>query len=98
MPPPGHETSAGPPAVPLEAGLGPENPPCPACGEPLFGWLTAPARSEIVRRCERCGLGVAGEASAAEAREALEADLAGGRVAHRQSLPAWLGRGAWAAL
>lgn len=95
---PGHETPTGPPAVPLEAGLGPENPPCPACGEPLFGWLTDPARGETVRRCERCGLGVAGEASAVEAREALEADLAGGRVANRQSLQAWLGRGAWAAL
>ena len=29
------------PVVPLEAGAGPENPPCPACGEPLFGWLSA---------------------------------------------------------
>ena len=31
--------SSGRPVVPLEAGAGPENPPCPACGEPLFGWI-----------------------------------------------------------
>ena len=29
------------PVVPLEAGAGPDNPPCPACGEPLFGWIDA---------------------------------------------------------
>ena len=48
--------------VPLEAGAGPDNPPCPACGEPLFGWIAQ--RSGVagpVRRCESCGLGVVGD-------------------------------------
>ncbi len=93
-----HDAPAGPPAVPLEAGLGPENPPCPACGEPLFGWVEAPGGGETVRRCERCGLGVVGVPDAAEARGALEEDLARGRVANRLSLQASLGGGAWAAL
>jgi hypothetical protein len=49
------------PVVPLEAGAGPENPPCPACGEPLFGWLGGKAGLEgPVRRCESCGLAVVG--------------------------------------
>lgn len=47
--------------VPLEAGAGPENPPCPACGEPLFGWIgEKPGLPGPVRRCESCGLGVVG--------------------------------------
>jgi predicted RNA-binding Zn-ribbon protein involved in translation (DUF1610 family) len=56
------------PVVPLEAGAGPENPPCPACGEPLFGWIAR--RSGLlgsVLRCESCGLGVIGEVEGAEA-------------------------------
>lgn len=54
--------------VPLEAGAGPENPPCPACGEPLFGWIAQkPGLSGPVRRCESCGLGVVGEPAGAEA-------------------------------
>jgi hypothetical protein len=45
--------------VPLDAGAGPENPPCPACGEPLFGWIGEKSGlSGPVRRCESCGLGV----------------------------------------
>ena len=49
------------PVVPLEAGAGPENPPCPACGEPLFGWIAArPGLRGAVSRCESCGLGVVG--------------------------------------
>lgn len=59
--------------VPLEAGAGPDNPPCPACGEPLFGWIGQ--RSGIagpVRRCESCGLAVVGDPI--EPEEAL-ADL-----------------------
>jgi hypothetical protein len=45
--------------VPLEAGAGPENPPCPACGEPLFGWIgRRQGLAGPVRRCESCGLGV----------------------------------------
>lgn len=49
------------PKVPLEAGLGPDNPPCPACGEPLFPWLELPGDRGLARRCEACGLGVLGE-------------------------------------
>ena len=49
------------PVVPLEAGAGPENPPCPACGEPLFGWIGEKEGLDgPVRRCESCGLGVIG--------------------------------------
>lgn len=46
------------PHVPLEAGAGPENPPCPACGEPLFPWVGMPVGTGIAHRCEACGLGV----------------------------------------
>src|SRR6476620_3946150 len=50
------------PVVPLEAGASPANPPCPACGEPLFGWIDARAGlAGPVSRCESCGLGVGGE-------------------------------------
>ncbi|HEX8689403.1 MAG TPA: hypothetical protein VF729_04085 [Solirubrobacterales bacterium] len=90
------------PVVPLEAGAGPENPPCPACGEPLFGWVDAgPALAGPVRRCESCGLAVAGEPPSAE--EALrELDRLGEegslRFANRSSLSAWLGGAGWAGL
>jgi predicted RNA-binding Zn-ribbon protein involved in translation (DUF1610 family) len=54
--------------VPLEAGAGPDNPPCPACGEPLFGWIAQKrGLAGPVRRCESCGLGVVGEVGDAEA-------------------------------
>ncbi len=46
------------PHVPLEAGAGPANPPCPACGEPLFPWVGMPVATGIAHRCEACGLGV----------------------------------------
>jgi hypothetical protein len=89
------------PVVPLEAGAGPDNPPCPACGEPLFGWL--PARGGLhasVRRCESCGLGVVGDAGTPE--EALrELDRLGGqspRIANRASFAAWLGSAGWGGL
>jgi hypothetical protein len=53
--------------VPLEAGAGPENPPCPACGEPLFGWIGAKrGLGGPVRRCESCGLGIVGEPGGAD--------------------------------
>src|SRR6476619_4478166 len=88
------------PVVPLEAGAGPENPPCPACGEPLFGWIDARAGlAGPVRRCESCGLAVVGDPGGAE--EALAAlDASGGEllVANRASLAAWLGGAGWAAL
>ena len=58
------------PVVPLEAGAGPDNPPCPACGEPLFGWIDQRAGlAGPVSRCESCGLGVVGEPG--ELEEAL---------------------------
>jgi hypothetical protein len=90
------------PVVPLEAGAGPENPPCPACGEPLFGWLSAQAGlSGPVSRCESCGLGVVGEPGSPE--EALrELGAPGGdatpRIANRASFAASLGNAGWAGL
>jgi hypothetical protein len=62
------EQTEATPVVPLEAGAGPENPPCPACGEPLFGWIGPKAGlGGPVRRCESCGLGVIGDSAGAEA-------------------------------
>ena len=90
------------PVVPLEAGAGPDNPPCPACGEPLFGWIDA--RSGLrgpVKRCESCGLGIVGETAAvAEALAAL--DRLGGAdgvlIANRAGFAGWIGGAGWAGL
>jgi hypothetical protein len=88
--------------VPLEAGAGPDNPPCPACGEPLFGWIDErPGLAGPVRRCESCGLGVVGESAGAE--EALrELDRLGAgegvKIANRGGLSAWIGGAGWAGL
>jgi hypothetical protein len=88
--------------VPLEAGAGPDNPPCPACGEPLFGWLSArPGLRGPVSRCESCGLGVVGES--ADPEEALhELDRLGGadgpRISNRASFACSLGSAGWAGL
>jgi hypothetical protein len=89
------------PVVPLEAGAGPDNPPCPACGEPLFGWLSPqPGLRGPVSRCESCGLGVVG--APGEPEEALrELDRLGGgqpRIANRASYAASLGSAGWAGL
>ncbi|HEX5929595.1 MAG TPA: hypothetical protein VFY48_09395 [Solirubrobacterales bacterium] len=88
------------PVVPLEAGAGPENPPCPACGEPLFGWISArPGLRDAVRRCESCGLGVAGEPG--EPEEALrELNRLGEppQIANRAGFAASLGSAGWAGL
>jgi hypothetical protein len=89
------------PVVPLEAGAGPENPPCPACGEPLFGWIDArPGMVGPVRRCESCGLGVAGQSGGVE--EALAALDRGGetgvRILDRAGFSAWIGGAGWAGL
>jgi len=88
--------------VPLEAGAGPENPPCPACGEPLFGWIDArPGLAGAVRRCESCGLGVVGESAGAEqALRELDRLDAGGRltIANRGGFSAWIGGAGWAGL
>jgi len=90
------------PVVPLEAGAGPDNPPCPACGEPLFGWIdNRPGLAGPVKRCESCGLGVVGEPG--EAAEALrELDRLGAgqavRIAARDGFAAWIGGAGWAGL
>jgi hypothetical protein len=90
------------PVVPLEAGAGPDNPPCPACGEPLFGWIdNRPGLGGPVSRCESCGLGVVGEPGSAE--EALrELDRLGAEgavtIVSRGSFSAWIGGAGWAGL
>src|ERR1700710_2012632 len=90
------------PVVPLEAGAGPENPPCPACGEPLFGWLAEQERlGASVSRCESCGLGVIGGSAGTE--EALEElDRAGdqerARIVNRAGFACSLGGAGWAGL
>jgi hypothetical protein len=90
------------PVVPLEAGAGPENPPCPACGEPLFGWIgTRSGLTGPVRRCESCGLGVIGSsAGPEEALRELEAHRRGEaiRFANRASVACSLGSAGWAGL
>src|SRR5260221_9222174 len=49
------------PVVPLEAGAGPHNPPRPARGEPLFGWIDErPGLAGPVSRREGCGVGGVG--------------------------------------
>ncbi|HVW48506.1 MAG TPA: hypothetical protein VHA76_15725 [Solirubrobacterales bacterium] len=89
--------------VPLEAGASPENPPCPACGEPLFGWLAEQERlGASVRRCEACGLGIVGGSRGSE--EALAAlDRLGvpqerARIIDRQSFACAIGGAGWAGL
>jgi len=88
------------PVVPLEAGAGPENPPCPACGEPLFGWL--PPRTGLggpISRCESCGLGVVGApGDPAEALRELGAGEHSPQIANRASFAASLGSAGWAGL
>jgi len=90
------------PVVPLEAGAGPENPPCPACGEPLFGWIDQrPGLIGPVSRCESCGLGVAGGPGGPEealrALDRLSADGAA-TIANRGGFSAWIGGAGWAGL
>jgi hypothetical protein len=88
--------------VPLAAGAGPENPPCPACGEPLFGWIDArPGLDGPVSRCESCGLALIG--AVGDAAEALaDLDRRGGReavlIANRDGFSAWLGGAGWSGL
>jgi hypothetical protein len=88
--------------VPLEAGAGPDNPPCPACGEPLFGWLAEEDRlGAPVRRCESCGLGIVGDSTGTE--EALAAldrlgDQERARIVNRASFACSIGGAGWAGL
>lgn len=88
--------------VPLEAGAGPENPPCPACGEPLFGWIAQrPGLAGAVRRCESCGLGVVGEpAGPEEALRELDVCRDGEtiRIENRASFACSLGGAGWSGL
>lgn len=93
-----------PPEVPLEAGIGPANPPCPVCGEPLFGWTMA-AHGVAVRRCEACGLAVVGdpgderEALAELERHRIECDDEPRyRIPNRASFQAWLAGDRWASI
>jgi hypothetical protein len=90
------------PVVPLEAGAGPDNPPCPACGEPLFGWIDSrPGLGGPVSRCESCGLGVVGgPGSAEEALRELDRLGAAGSVTivNRASFSAWIGGAGWRGL
>jgi len=90
------------PVVPLEAGASPENPPCPACGEPLFGWLAPrPGLAGAVKRCESCGLGVVGEdADPEEALRELDRRREGEwvRIDNRDSFAGSLGSAGWAGL
>jgi hypothetical protein len=90
------------PVVPLEAGHGPDNPPCPACGEPLFGAMAARVGLRgAVSRCESCGLGVVGDsARAGEALGELDRLERDGvlQIANRASFAASLGGAGWAGL
>jgi hypothetical protein len=88
--------------VPLEAGAGPDNPPCPACGEPLFGWIGQKRGIDgPVRRCESCGLGVIGEAGGSEeALRELDAlrDGEAIRIENRAGFACSLGGAGWSGL
>lgn len=88
--------------VPLEAGAGPENPPCPACGEPLFGWIDLRAGlAGPVSRCESCGLGVVGGSGGVEEALAALDNFSQGdvtRIANRGGFAAWIGGAGWAGL
>jgi hypothetical protein len=100
----GMSTSATTRVVPLEAGAGPDNPPCPACGEPLFGWIDKRDwTAGPVRRCESCGLGVVGSSAGPdEALRELEACRRGQNegflLPNRASFASSLGGPGWAGL
>lgn len=90
------------PTVPLEAGAGPDNPPCPACGEPLFVWVDLPVDSGLAHRCEACGIGVLRETrTTAGALADLDhgADGRGGFVyENKASVQSFFTGGAWSGL
>lgn len=85
---------------------------CPACGEPLYGWLLVgsgdnggPSDSVVLERCERCRLGVAANLAPVNSTSALldsARPVSDGRlelrVANRASVQASLGGNHWAAL
>jgi hypothetical protein len=81
--------------------------PCPACGQPLYGWLQleTPVGPSLLQRCENCRLGVAADLRSDDVSHELIAGartLTGGelelRVANRGSVQAALGGFNWAAL
>ena len=90
------------PTVPLEAGAGPDNPPCPVCGEPLFVWVDLPVDTGLAHRCEACGLGVMGKTgTTADAIADLERDAGeDGAVVfeNKASLQSFVTGGAWSGL
>ena len=90
------------PQVPLEAAAGPDNPPCPACGEPLFPWVGLPVSSGVAHRCEACGLGtLATIPTTQEALADLDTEAIGnGWFAYdnRRSWQCSLTEGAWSGL
>lgn len=90
------------PKVPLEAGLGPDNPPCPACGEPLFPWVELPGGKGVAHRCEACELGLVGPfigpAEALADLDFLSDDSAVVTFPNRHSLTASLTGGGWSEL
>ena len=80
---------------------------CPACGQPLYGWLQldSPAGPTLLERCESCRLGLAaglGRGDIANELLAAARRLPDGglelRVANRDSWQARLGGLNWAAL
>ncbi len=80
---------------------------CPACGQPLYGWLQleTPAGPALLERCESCRLGLAAGLGPDDVANELLADarnLADGRlelrVANRDSWQARLGGLSWAGL
>ena len=80
---------------------------CPACGQPLYGWLEldTPAGPALLERCENCRLGLAAGLGREDVANELLADarnLAEGelelRVANRDSWQARLGGLNWAGL
>jgi hypothetical protein len=76
---------------------------CPACGEPLYGWITVSAgdarddRTYVVDRCESCGLGVARIEGAASAVDELAPDDEH-PLSNRASWQAGIGGDHWAAI
>ncbi|MGK2933221.1 MAG: hypothetical protein ACSLFD_10730 [Solirubrobacterales bacterium] len=90
------------PQVPLEAGASPDNPPCPACGEPLFPWVGLPVGTGMAHRCEACGLGVLSRTgTTTDALAYLDRGSDGdGNVifSNRASFQAMLTGGAWSGL
>jgi hypothetical protein len=89
------------PVVDLRTATSSENPPCPVCGDPLFGWALLRDGEVPVRRCETCGLGLIGAAAGREEVLATLARLGDDGPAsppNRASLQAWIGQSGWAAL